>query len=265
MKKNRIPLIDAVTARHPEMPRSRILSCILAGEVYAAGQRIRNPAHQVERETAIEIRRARRFVSRGGEKLESVLALWSIDCRGKVFIDAGASTGGFTDCLLQRGAERVYSVDVGYNQLAYKLRRNPQVSVLERTNVMDLTHESFDPQPHAAVADLAFRSIVGAAAHLLGLVRDRWLVALVKPQFEWTKPDSRFQGVVESDAELRAITGEVIARLWSEGSCVNRIALSPLRGAKGNREFFFMLSTTRTVSKESILARLEELSTERLT
>ena len=98
----------------------------------------------------------------------------------------------------------------------------------------------------------------------MSLVREKWLVALVKPQFEWAKPDRRFQGVVESDDDLRLITAEVIHRLWSEGSYVNRIALSPLRGAKGNREFFFFLSPTRTVSKESILASLDKLSAKRL-
>jgi 23S rRNA (cytidine1920-2'-O)/16S rRNA (cytidine1409-2'-O)-methyltransferase len=262
MKKSRIRLIDAVAAEYPEMPRSRIFSHILSGEVVAAGQRIRNPAHCVERDTPLEIKPYKRFVSRGGTKLEAVLKLWNIQCRGKVFVDAGASTGGFTDCLLQNGAALVYAVDVGYNQLAYKLRSNPKVRALERTNVMALSHGSFDPQPHAAVADMAFRSIGGAASHLLSLVSEKWLIALVKPQFEWVKPDSRFRGVVEGEGDLLQIAGGVVDRLWSEKSYVNRIAFSPLRGAKGNRELFFLISAEKAVSKENILASLRDLSTE---
>lgn len=262
MKEKRVPLLHLLQRRFPLREREKLLALILCGEIYIDGTRVRDPALQVSAGVDIDIRGNRRYVSRGGEKLQAVLEAWNVDPTGKIVLDAGASTGGFTDCLLQNGAKRVYAVDVGYNQLAFRLRRDPRVEVLERTNIMELSGDSLDPRPQVAVADLAFRSIIGAAAHLLDVVTEGRLIALVKPQFEWIRPDDGFDGVVEKADAVFRIAARVVEQLWKEGSYTNRVAPSPIRGAKGNAEIFFLLETAETATIGAILADLRRLLTE---
>jgi len=226
-------LLDLLVQLYPETPRERLFSRVLCGDVVVDGSVLRDPKVAVPAEAEVVLS-SKRFVSRGGFKLDPALETWGLPIEGKVFVDAGCSTGGFTDALLQRGASLVHAVDVGTAQLDWKLRADPRVRVLEGTNVMAL--EALDPRPHAAVADLSFRSLRGAAAQILGLTSEGWMVALVKPQFEWKSPPADFQGVVP-DERLGDILEELEVDLAAEGvKLVARMA-SSVRGRRGNQEF----------------------------
>ncbi|MDR2588266.1 MAG: TlyA family RNA methyltransferase, partial [Spirochaetales bacterium] len=172
---------------------------------------------------------------------------WKVEAQGKTVLDAGSSTGGFTDCLLQRGAARVHAVDVGRGQLHPALKKDPRVTPREKTNIMSLA--SLDPAPAFAVCDLSFRSLRGAASHITGLTSEGRLIALVKPQFEWQAPGADFRGVVRGAESLRRILAGLLAGLEAEGLTVHDIIKSPLTGRAGNREFFFDLRTTPCASQ----------------
>jgi 23S rRNA (cytidine1920-2'-O)/16S rRNA (cytidine1409-2'-O)-methyltransferase len=180
----------------------------------------------------------KRFVSRGGEKLAAALERFDIDPAERGCLDAGASTGGFTDCLLQAGAARVVAVDVGYGQLAWRLRGDLRVTVLERTNVRDLTSAMLPFVPGLVVADLSFISLRGVAATLCNIsASDAELVLLIKPQFE-ARPADVAKGGVVRDPEVweRAVVG-VADALAHQGAAPIGIMASPLRGPAGNVEF----------------------------
>jgi 23S rRNA (cytidine1920-2'-O)/16S rRNA (cytidine1409-2'-O)-methyltransferase len=181
-------------------------------------------------------------VSRGAEKIAGAIQRWRVPVSGRVWLDAGSSTGGFTDYLLQNGARFVHAVDVGYNQLDYRLRRDPRVGTHERTNIAGVGRADLTPAPDAAVADLSFRSLRGVARHIIELTNDRLAIALAKPQFEWRNPAPEFDGVIESRDDCREVMLELIRGLAAEGVVVLRMAPSPIRGRRGNAEFFFMLT-----------------------
>ena len=238
MKKR--PLLEVLRGLEPGSDREDLLARILCGEVRVGGARVRNPRFPVDPgEVSLE---RRRFVSRGGLKLDAALAAHGPLVEGLCLLDAGCSTGGFTDCLLQRGAARVIAVDVGYGQLDYRLRRDPRVTALERTNILSLTPDNLPAAPDGAVADLSFRSLRRAAAHLLALTSRRWLVALVKPQFEWRSPSEDFHGVVRDPQVRLRVLRSLAADLATEGVFLQRAAVASPAGARGNRECFFWLS-----------------------
>ena len=180
-----------------------------------------------------------RFVGRGGEKLAGALERFDIDLAGAVVLDAGASTGGFTDCALQAGAERVIAVDVGRGQLHQRLRVDPRVDVRERTNVRHLEPGDLGPPVDAVVADLSFISLRTVAPALLGLVRPGGdLIWLVKPQFEAGRQEaSRNRGVIADPDVWRRVLDEVTGTLEGHGAAIMGLMTSPLRGADGNVEF----------------------------
>ena len=238
MKKR--PLLEALRELEPGSDRERLLARILCGEVRVDGACVRDPRLPVESsQVSLE---PRRFASRGGLKLDGALAAHGPPVEGLCLLDAGCSTGGFTDCLLERGASRVIAVDVGYGQLDYRLRRDPRVTLLERTNVLSLTRDSLPVIPDGAVADLSFRSLRRAAAHLLSLTSRSWLVALVKPQFEWRSPGEGFRGVVRDPQVRRGVLLSLARDLGEEGVYVQGVAEAAPAGARGNREYFFWLS-----------------------
>jgi 23S rRNA (cytidine1920-2'-O)/16S rRNA (cytidine1409-2'-O)-methyltransferase len=214
--------------------------------VLVAGEKVLDPKRPVAEGSEVRFRRDS-YVGRGGRKLEHALTSWPIPVQGRIFLDAGASTGGFTDCLLQHGASLVHAVDVGYNQLAYKLRRDNRVAVRERTNIMSIS--GLDPRPQAAVADLSFRSLLGAAAHILSLTSDSTLIALLKPQFEYRpedaagacEPTGEFTGVLDDASVIERILQRVLSGLEGEGLRVEDIIASPIPGQEGNREFLVLL------------------------
>ncbi len=203
------------------------------------------PARQVAPDEAVVVTGApARFVSRGGEKLDAALEHWSIDVTGRRILDAGASTGGFTDCLLQRGAARVIALDVGHSQLAWSVRNDPRVQVVERTNLRLLTELDGGPV-EMAVADLSFISLVTVAPALVRAVTpDAALVLLVKPQFEAGRSRLGSGGVVRDPSVHRAVLGEVSAGLAAAGLVVRDVIRSPLHGADGNVEFLALAATT---------------------
>ena len=242
MARARVSLIELLAARFPERNAKELFSAVLRGDVTVDGERVLKPGTQLPPDAVIAVRPPRAFVSRGGEKLARGLDEWRIDCRAAVFLDAGCSTGGFTDCLLSRGAAAVFAVVVGANTLAWSLRADPRVYVRESTNVMSLHPGDLAPEPHAAVADLSFRSLRGAAAHILGLTSRGWGIFLVKPQFEWKDPPADFRGVVPGVEAARAIVLDLVAGLQQEGVAAWGAIASPIRGRRGNREVLVLLA-----------------------
>ncbi len=254
----KLPLARVAAAALAPLSREEVSARILCGEVLVAGERVRDPKRLVDADAEIRLQEPRRFVSRAGLKLDHVVRLWELPVSGGVFVDAGCSTGGFTECLLRSGARRVYAVDVGRNQLDYALRRDPRVVALEGTNVMDLRRATFEEPPRAAVADLAFRSLRGAARHLLRLVTDGWLVALAKPQFEWIRPARAFDGVVRDAAVVRDVLLALVRDLWAEGAFLMRASVVPLRGRRGNAEVMLELRVQADWGLEEAERRLRE-------
>lgn len=202
------------------------------------------------------------FVSRGGEKLVAALEAFALDVSGLRALDAGASTGGFTDCLLKRGALQVVAVDVGRGQLHERLRSDRRVVVMERTNVRDLRPEGVPGAPFPLVtADLSFISLVTVGPALLGLAAPGAdMVLLIKPQFEaGRKAVSKGKGVVR-DPEVRAAAlHRVISALEEQGAAMMGVMVSPLRGADGNIEFLARFKAHRPAPAEPVTARLERL------
>lgn len=233
-------LLEKMRAEFPYLSPDEIFGYIMCGEVLVNGEKVVNPKLHVKNDAVIEVA-TKKYVSRGGLKLQEALSRWNINCKGKVFLDAGSSTGGFTDALLQRGAAGVHSVDVGYNQLAYSLRINPLVYVHEKTNIMEV--EELDPAADAGVVDLSFRSITGAASKIIELVKEKWLIALVKPQFEVSVPDRKvFNGVITDKSLLLDTVIETTRSILKEGLSISDVILSPVTGRKGNTEFFFYIT-----------------------
>jgi len=231
-------LLDLLVFLYPETPRERLFGRVLCGDVVVDGSVLRDPKVAVPTDAEVVLS-SKRFVSRGGFKLDPALEAWGLPVEGLTFLDAGCSTGGFTDALLQRGAKLVHAVDVGTAQLDWKLRADPRVVVKEGTNIMALT--ALDPVPDAAVADLSFRSLRGAAAQILSLTARGWMVALVKPQFEWANPPADFGGVVPDD-RLDEILSSLESDLVGEGVRLVKRLASPVRGRRGNQEFLALLT-----------------------
>ena len=234
----KISLLHLLELRYPDQYQKELYARILCGEVAVDGEIVREPKRQVARDTVVAFD-SEKYVSRGGIKLEAALRRWSIDVKGEVVLDVGASTGGFTDCLLKRGAVLVHAVDSGKNQIAYKLRQDSRVRVFEKTNIMSLT--TLDPPPSLAVIDLSFRSLRRAASHTLAMTSSGTAIALAKAQFEWQNPPPSFHGVVERDEDLKTLLVGLLGDLVREEIYIEQIMESPIRGRKGNREFLLLL------------------------
>ncbi|NCB01331.1 MAG: TlyA family RNA methyltransferase, partial [Spirochaetia bacterium] len=197
------------------------------------------------------------YVSRGGLKLEHALHTWNIDVKDLDFVDAGSSTGGFSDCLLQHGAHKVHAVDVGYNQLDYRLRVDPRIIVHEKTNIMHLART--DIEVDAAVADLSFRSITKAASHILSLTRQSWMISLIKPQFEIEGAREDFTGVIDDPFLLINTLINVYNSLTDEQVGIKAIIESPIQGRKGNREFLAWLTLSQGFAKNQFIKEIHHL------
>ncbi len=242
--------------------REKATRLILAGEVLVDGQRVDKAGALVTAESEIEVRGGSRYVSRGGEKLEHALDDFAVDVRDRICMDVGASTGGFTDCLLQRGATRVYAVDVGTGQLDQKLRNDPRVIVMERTNARTLDARLFEDRPSLAVVDVAFISLEKVLPSIFSVLTPRGeAVVLVKPQFEVGRDAVGKGGVVRDPMLHRAVITRLARYAVLRGWHVRGVTASPLRGPKGNREFFLHLSThgRTTVDLESMINKSVEV------
>jgi 23S rRNA (cytidine1920-2'-O)/16S rRNA (cytidine1409-2'-O)-methyltransferase len=217
--------------------REKARTAILAGDVLVNGVPALRQAATVPEDARIELARSPRYVGRGGEKLEHALGAFALAVRGLVALDVGASTGGFTDCLLQHGAARVYAVDVGYGQLDYRLRRDARVVVLERTNIRDL--EELPEKPDLATVDVSFIGLEKVLPAVVRLLRPGGrIVALVKPQFQARRREVAKGGVVKDPLVHAAVLGRVVAWAAGHGLRFGGLTTSPLRGPAGNREFF---------------------------
>jgi 23S rRNA (cytidine1920-2'-O)/16S rRNA (cytidine1409-2'-O)-methyltransferase len=219
--------------------RSQAQALVLAGRV---------PGHtkageQVDDGAKLEVEAGPRFVSRGGEKLAHALAKLEIDVSAEDCLDVGASTGGFTDCLLQAGAARVIALDVGYGQLHPRLRSDPRVTVIERKNVRDLDRDELPFEPSFVTADVSFISLAKALPPALECASPEWrALVLVKPQFEAGRADVGKGGVVRDPEVRQRVLDGVSAQVPEWGARLEGVVESGLPGPKGNREFFLYLA-----------------------
>jgi len=222
--------------------RTRAADAIAAGRVSVSGSLATTAARQVDGAEPIVVADppfGEQFVSRGGVKLAGALEAFGVDVAGRRAVDVGSSTGGFTDCLLRRGASHVFAIDVGHGQLAWELRTDERVTVMERTNVRDLAAGAIDPPADLCVADLSFISLRTVAPSLLALTAaDADYVLLVKPQFEAGRARVGKGGIVREPAVHDAVLTDVTGALAAHGLGVVALAVSALRGADGNVEFF---------------------------
>ncbi len=237
-KKQRLDL--AVVERGLAPSREKARALILAGDVRVDGATETRASAQIAMEAAIAIAKPPRFVSRGGDKLEHALATFGTDVSGRVVLDAGASTGGFTDCLLQHSATRVYAVDVGYGQLAEKLRADPRVVSMERTHIRDL--QTLPERPAIATVDVSFISLTQVLPAIVALIAPRApVIALVKPQFEAGRGEVGRDGVVRDALVHATVLGRISAWCADHRIRIRGLTASPLLGPAGNREFFLLL------------------------
>jgi 23S rRNA (cytidine1920-2'-O)/16S rRNA (cytidine1409-2'-O)-methyltransferase len=243
-------LDQAMVDLHLSESRERAKRSILAGQVRVNGQQAKKPSDNVSPEDAITIDAPEKYVSRGGHKLEHALDEFKLDVNGLTAIDLGASTGGFTDCLLQRGVKKIYAVDVGHGQLAWKLRRDPRVVVMEKTNARSLTKEHFRKPFTGAdivVIDCSFISLRKILPAAFGLLQPSGkIVALVKPQFEAGKAEAdKGAGVITDPAVHARVLDELRHFVIHETTLQWRAHVeSPLLGPAGNKEFLVLLEKT---------------------
>ncbi len=217
--------------------RERAHSLILSGAVLVDGSAATRPAQTVAGDATLELQsRGPEYVSRGALKLEKALDRWAIDPAGQIVVDIGSSTGGFTDVLLRRGAKQVFAVDVGHGQLHYKLRNDPRVVVMERTNVRHLL--ALPAAPDLAVVDVSFISLRLALPPVFALLKpDAPLVALIKPQFEAGKQHVHKGGVVRDPAIHRQVLADLLDWSRAQPWRITDIIASPIKGPAGNVEF----------------------------
>ncbi len=227
--------------------RERAKRAILAGQVRVNTQRARKPSDPVQSDDALTLEAGAKYVSRGGHKLECALGHFLLDVAGLVALDLGASTGGFTDCLLQHGAAKVFAVDVGQGQLAWKLRQDRRVVVMEKTNARHLSAARF-PQPFVpadlAVIDCSFISLRKILPAGIALLKPNGkIVALVKPQFEAGKIEAdKGQGVIKDPAVHERVLNELRDFVTAQsGLCWRDVVESPLLGPAGNKEFLVLI------------------------
>lgn len=228
--------------------REQAKRLIMAGAVVADERRVDKPGALVSAAAVLRVKDEARapYVSRGGQKLEAALRAFSVDVSGVVALDVGASTGGFTDCLLRHGAAKVFAVDVGYGQLAWPLRQDPRVVNLERRNIRTLDASALTETPGVAVIDTSFISLTLVIPKVLSLVAPHGtVIALIKPQFEVGKGRVGKGGVVRDAALHTEVVSRLCAQVEEWGAEVVGVIESPLRGPKGNKEFLLCLRKRR--------------------
>jgi len=223
--------------------RAKAQALIMAGEVLVAGKPVIKPGSLVKEEASITILEPPPFVSRGGVKLDYALDQFQIDVPSKVMADIGASTGGFTDCLLKRGASRVYAVDVGYGQLDYRLRQDSRVVVMERVNARYPI--TLPDKVDLATIDLSFISVEKVIPSVAKLLKNNgYLLVLFKPQFEARRGEVGKGGVIKQPVVHARVLGRFITWITEHGFRLGGLVTSPILGASGNKEFFVLLRLT---------------------
>lgn len=259
-KKTRLDVL--LVERGFQESRQKAQAAIMSGLVFVNGQRSDKPGTQVAPDAQIEVRgNALRYVSRGGLKLEKAVEIWPISLQDKICMDVGASTGGFTDCMLQNGAAKVYAVDVGYGQLAWKLRSDGRVVCLERTNARYLTHEQVPEEPDFSSVDVSFISLKLILPTIAGVLRDGGqVVSLIKPQFEAGREKVGKNGVVRDPAVHREVLERFLDNAKESGFTVLDLSFSPVRGPEGNIEYLGWLEKGPWLEKDFDLQALVEES-----
>ena len=261
---NKTRLDVLLVERGLQESRQKAQATIMSGLVFVKGQRVDKPGTAVPNDAEIEVRgNALKYVSRGGLKLEKAMASFPIDLHDAVCGDIGASTGGFTDCMLQNGARKVYAVDVGYGQLAWSLRSDERVVCMERTNARYLTHEQIPEELDFASVDVSFISLKLILPPLCGLLRQGGHVAcLVKPQFEAGKEKVGKKGVVRDPAVHQEVLEHFLDYAKESGFTVLGLTYSPIRGPEGNIEYLGYLEKgdwqERTFDLKALVAESHE-------
>jgi len=223
--------------------RAKAQALIMAGEVVVSGKANIKPGTMVAEEAVIKILKPPPFVSRGGVKLDYALDQFQLDVTSKVVADIGASTGGFTDCLLKRGASRVYAIDVGYGQIDYRLRQDSRVVVMDRVNARYPI--ALPEKVDLATIDLAFISVEKVIPSVAKLIKDSgYLLVLIKPQFEAERGEVGKGGVIRQPLVHARVLGRFIAWIVDHGFRLGGLVASPILGASGNKEFFILLKLT---------------------
>lgn len=236
--------------------REKAKAVIMEGKVFVKGQREDKAGSMFDEAAPIEIHGQKlRYVSRGGLKLEKAVAHFDLKLEGKICMDVGSSTGGFTDCMLQNGAAKVYAVDVGTNQLDWKLRSDPRVVCMEKTNIRYLLPEQIEEPPAFASIDVAFISLTKVLRPVRELLTaDGQVVALIKPQFEAGREKVGKKGVVREKSTHLEVIRQVLAYAWSIGFDILALEFSPIKGPEGNIEYLAWLQKTERKELEEIPA-----------
>lgn len=237
MKKKRLDVLLFEKGMVPSRERAKAI--IMSGIVYVNNQKADKAGMSIPEDAEIEIRgKTNSFVSRGGLKIEKALNYFQIDPKDLCVMDIGASTGGFTDCLLTRGARKVYSIDVGYGQLAWKLRQDPRVVCMERTNIRKVTPDMLDDVPEFAVIDVSFISLKLVLPVVAQLLSEHGRIAcLIKPQFEAGKGKVGKKGVVREPEIHLDVLNAFIENAHEAGFHIYNLTFSPIKGPEGNIEF----------------------------
>jgi 23S rRNA (cytidine1920-2'-O)/16S rRNA (cytidine1409-2'-O)-methyltransferase len=257
----KVRLDTLLTQRGLADSREKAQALIMAGQALVDGQVVDKPGKRVSEDAQVSVRAGLGYVGRGGVKLEHALERFRVDVAGKIAADVGASTGGFTDCLLQRGARRVYAIDVGYGQLAWRLRQDPRVVVYERTNIRSI--EGLPEPVDLATIDVSFISLDLVWPHVVKLLEPRGeILALVKPQFEAGREHVGRGGVVKDPQVHRQVLQRVIQGACREGLRLRGLTASPLKGPAGNVEFFVYLSLGDEVASVGEQASIENVLAE---
>lgn len=245
MAKERLDVL--VVKRGLAPSREKAKAVIMAGEVFVDGQREDKPGSTFQDTCEITVRNSRPFpyVSRGGLKLEKAMKVFPVSLAGKVCMDVGSSTGGFTDCMLQNGAAMVYSVDVGYGQLDWKLRKDERVVVMEKTNIRYVVPEDIQEPPSFVSIDVSFISLSKVLPAVRNLMEeDGEIVCLIKPQFEAGRDKVGKKGVVRDPSVHREVIASVISFACSIGLLPRGLDFSPIKGPEGNIEYLLYLERT---------------------
>ena len=233
---------------------------IMAGNVYVDGQKEDKAGTKVAVTAKLEVKgNQMKYVSRGGYKLEKAMDVFGIRLDGKICLDIGASTGGFTDCMLQNGASKVYGIDVGYGQFAWKLRNDERVVCLEKTNVRYVTHEQVPDEGDFASIDVSFISLTKVLPAVLGVLGEKGqLVCLIKPQFEAGREKVGKKGVVRDSSVHREVIEMIVEYVRTQSLGILGLDFSPIKGPEGNIEYLIYLDKSRSgMHEDEVQARVD--------
>ena len=229
--------------------RAKAKVLIMAGEVFANGEREDKAGTMFDEEKVkIEVKsKAKKYVSRGGFKLEKAVDTWQVALDNKICMDIGSSTGGFTDCMLQNGAAKVFSIDVGYGQLAWKLRQDERVVAMEKTNIRYLTSDQLDDKIQFASVDVSFISLTKILSPAWELLEDgAYMVCLIKPQFEAGREKVGKKGVVRDKKVHMEVIRSIITYAFNNRFCIKDVSYSPIKGPEGNIEYLIYMHKDET-------------------